>query len=380
MKEKYAIPYTIDASFLNARAKLKDDKTGVGFDKKWSVRSILTFIGATVAYGWLVFKSSASKILAPGNGSTVGLILFTIGYVGLMYFGLREISIPQQFGYNVIAPLINYLQIRRHPELSTKRFDPYLNATRITGMLEPTDNGYERYTDGSYAIVYKISGNASYNTFSIDRRTSVDSFNQFLRNMPHKTTLSFITNTAGQKVDEQVTHLIDLLQDEHNISMMAFIQEEIRELTNYVRNNFFALHQYLIIRGDDETALKDADRSIKSFVKSNGSVINVLERLTPAEERNFFKSFFAGVEADQNHLIEEFSKQDHYKKSQVEMAGNRMADLNKEGKKGDIRVGNRRENSVRVRSYNRRPVQKSVKRPARQTARPVRRGRRIGGR
>lgn len=64
MKEKYAIPYTIDASFLNARAKLKDDKTGVGFDKKWSVRSILTFIGATVAYGWLVFKSGASKILA----------------------------------------------------------------------------------------------------------------------------------------------------------------------------------------------------------------------------------------------------------------------------------------------------------------------------
>ena len=136
----------------------------------------------------------------------------------------------------------------------------------------------------------------------------------------------------------------------------------------------------MIIRGDDETALKDADRNIKSFVKSDGSVINVLERLTPAEERNFFKSFFAGVESDQNHLIEEFSKQDHYKKSQVEMAGNRMADLKDDDKKGGIRIGNRRGNSVQVRSYNRKPIQKSAKRPVRRTGHPIRRGRRIGGR
>lgn len=359
MKPKYAIPYNINANLFNSKTSLKDDKTGTGFDKKFSVRTLITFIIATVFYGWLVMQSSASKILMPSSGSWSGFILFTVGYVGMAYFSLREISIPEQYGYNVFKPLINWLQIRKKPEVSTKRFDPYMNGAKITGMLEPTDDGYLRFTDGSYGITYRIVGTASVNAFSVDRENSINSFKTFLQNMPKETTLTFITNTGGQKVERQLKHLFELYNKETNVAIIQYISEEIRELARYVQDNFFALHQYMIIRGDSRNALKTAEKQIKSFVQRDGSVISIIERPKPEEERKLFHTIFSGLEYEDNAQLDEFMKQDHYRKSEVEMAGSRMADVEHK-KKIDNRI------NIKKRTNNQRSTIQPNHQPRRQ--------------
>ena len=145
--------------------------------------------------------------------------------------------------------------------------------------------------------------------------------------MPKETTLTFITNTGGQKVERQLKHLFELYNKETNVAIIQYISEEIRELARYVQDNFFALHQYMIIRGDSRNALKTAEKQIKSFVQQDGSVISMMERPKPEEERKLFHTIFSGLEYENNAQLDEFMKQDHYRKSEVEMAGSRMADV-----------------------------------------------------
>lgn len=116
-----------------------------------------------------------------------------------------------------------------------------MNGAKITGMLEPTDDGYLRFTDGSYGITYRIVGTASVNAFSVDRENSINSFKTFLQNMPKETTLTFITNTGGQKVERQLKHLFELYNKETNVAIIQYISEEIRELARYVQDNFFCI-------------------------------------------------------------------------------------------------------------------------------------------
>ncbi len=362
MPRRYSIPYNINANFFNTKTPLKDEKTGIGIDKKFSVRVILTFICAMAAYMWLVFQSPLSKILSPLSGSWLGFGLFTAGYIGMAYFSLREISIPEQYGYNVYQPLMHWLHVRRHPIISTKRFEPYSNGMKLTGMLEPTETGgYLRFQDGSYGITYKITGTASENAFGYDRKHSINTFNRFLRTMPMDTTITFLTNTGGQKVDRQLNHLMDLYQHETNIAMMQYIVQQIQELGGYVQHNFFALHQYMLIRGRDKMVLRDSDKQIQNFVRSSdGSAISMMERLTPEAERNLYKTIYCGLSIRTNRRWEEFEKEHNNEKSDAEKAGSRMADIeNKPVDPRKIVVRNRNNNSVIKKNINHRKVNHS---------------------
>ena len=317
MKERYHIPYTLDAHFGDVKTKLITD-TGQGIDKEFTVRGLLTTFAAGAFWIYLITHSTIFN-----DGSIPGVILFTIGYAGVCYFGLREISIPGLYGYNILGPLLRYLRRLRSPEIQTASFSPYWNGVEITGMGEPNDQGYLRFKDGSYGIVFKIVGNASNNAFSIDRQNSIDSFKQFLRTLPHATTYSFVTNVGGQNVDRQIAHLFDCYDHEHDANMLDYIAEEIQELGNYVQDNFMALHQYMIIKSDSKTALQNANNQTRIFIDQNADVIAYMERPTPEDEEKFFKSIYGGLENHVNDRLEAFNKEHKNEKSGLETAGSR---------------------------------------------------------
>lgn len=371
MNRVYKIPYNLNANFLNTKQKLKDEKTGIGIDKKFSARVLLTFVVAMMFWGWLCFNSGASKILEPTNGSWIGWAIFSFGYVCFAYFSLREISVPGLYGYNVFAPLFHYLSIARNPEIPTKKFNPYANGVKITGMVEPTDTGYLRFAkDGSYGVTYRIVGTASENTFSTDREQTVNQFANLLRTLPADTTYAFVTNTGGQKVSIQLKHLLNLYDHESDALMMSYIAEDIRELSSYVQDNFFALHQYLILHSSNLHSLREAEKQLGIFMEqTNGSVITMIERPKPKDERAFYRTLYCGLDTViDDERLKKFKEQDKGRKSEAELAGSRVADLReKANQRGTARP-------ARIQAVRRgRSPQGSAKRPsARPRARRVR--------
>lgn len=346
MKARYVIPYNLYTSPWNVRTKLKDEKTGVGSDKKFTIRGIFTCGLSILGYIFLVMNSGLSKILSPFSGSWLGTILFTIGYAGFGYFSLREISIPEQWGYNVFKPLLRYLNNYHRLELPTTADSYYLNGTRITGMIEPTDDGYLRFTDGSYGAVFKIVGSASNNAFSVDRAASIDSFSNFLRTLPLNTTIGFITNAGGQKVTMQMDHLLDVYAHEKDLLILQYINEEIHELGDYVQGKFYSLHQYMLIRGDDYNALKNAIEQIQLYIdQDKGQIINYYQTPSPDELYHLCQQIYTGLEFTSNHRFDEFAKKEymkdgHYQKSEAALAGSLKPDDVENGKK--LSVGSRR--------------------------------------
>ena len=320
MQEKYKIPYTIDPKFGDYKTSLKMED-GRGIDHEFTVRGLLTCIVSASIYGYLVFNSSYSTFFS--EGGLVGNILFALGYAGSIYFSLRQISIPGLYGYNSLAPLVRYLQRLHNNVIRTNSFDKYEPASKFVGMVEPDDQGRLRFRDGSYGKLYQIVGTASNNTFSSDRQRAIEDFENFLRTLPHNTTYVFITNTAGQNVDRQINHLLDRLDTETDLNMQDYIAGEIRELADYVRKIFVSLHQYMIIKGDDPTALSNAIKMTRSFIDQEPSVISEAKIPTADAEADFYAKLYAGLTSHTNTRLATFQKKDHFRKSEMASAGSR---------------------------------------------------------
>lgn len=322
-KTKYKIPYTLDPKFGDVRTSLKMED-GKGIDKEFTVRGILISILAGAIWIWLVFSSQWSTFFQ--EGSLIGNIIFSIGYFGLFYFGLREISIPGLYGYNVIGPLFRYLKMIKHRDVPTKSFSSYKNASIFTGMIEPDKQGRLRFVeDGTYGMLFRISGTASNNTFSVDREQAIDSFESFLRTLPHKTTYAFITNTGGQKVDRQLKHLFDQFDTETDQNMLDYIAEQIRELGGYVQKNFVALHQYVLIQGDDLDALENAVKLTRMFIEQGQLAITELAKPTPKDITNIISFFYSGLSNSVNERYKKFVAADHNQESELSTAGSLTA-------------------------------------------------------
>lgn len=317
-KTGYKIPYTLDPKFGDVKTPLKMEN-GQGFDHTFTVRSLLTSIVAIAVWVYLVFNSQYSNFFQ--EGSWPGVILFTLGYFGSIYFSLREISIPGLYGYNVLGPLVRYLKRLNHRDIRTESFQHYRPASAFVGMVEPDQNGHLRFRNGDYGMLFKIIGTASYNAFSIDRDKSIVSFEDFLRTLPPSTTYCFITNTGGQNVDNQLKHLFDEYDTETDQNILDDIAEEIRRLGGYVQNNFVALHQFLIIRGDNLTALNNAVQMTRMFIDQGQPAIISMTRPTAKETTNFFKPLYSGLSEYVNKRLEAFRKDDNNRQSELDTAG-----------------------------------------------------------
>lgn len=321
MKAKYSIPYTLDKKLGNTLINLKDPKTGMGIDKKLHLRTLIVSFGAFMLYMFIITKSSLSHFIGLHVGSLGGFILFTLGYVGLCYFGLKTITIPELYGYNAVMPLISYLKRYKNNDIKTASFSEYQNASEITGFVEPTEDGKLRFNTGEYGYLYKVVGTASNNAFSVDREVAINSFEVFLRTLPDDVTYTFITNTSGQKVKKQIHHLIELYDQEQDIKMIGVIAEEIRELAQYIQYNFTSLHQYLLIRAIDKTSLKKADKNLKTFVTLQGGALSMIQRPTPENQVLLLHNLFSGTTEADDERIKQWLKNDHNTKSEVSTAG-----------------------------------------------------------
>lgn len=295
MKKTYHIPYTLDKHFGDAEISLSQKNIG---PEDLTLRSFL--VTAFSGLGFIYFATT-DKTTSPIflEGTIWGDILITIGYIGIVYFALRQISVPGLYGYNVISPFLNYILGGRNRQIKSGLEQPYKPVSEFVGMKEPDENGQLHFnTHNTCARLFKITGTASNNSFSIDRQNAIDEFDKFLNDIPTDVTISFITNTGGQNVDRQLIHLIDLADQETDSQINQYIVEEANELAHYIQNNFVTLHQYMLVIGADEASLKNAIKNIIEVTRQSNLVISSMS--IPSKKANyaFFKSIYGGIQVE----------------------------------------------------------------------------------
>lgn len=327
MKEKYKIPYTLDKHLGDVPIKFtnREGTMSIG-PEDLTIRPFLVTVFSGMAYIGLFFSSSLSSLFL--EGSFLGQLLVTIGYAGLVYFSLREISVPGLYGYNVVMPFFNYVTSGRNKLIKTTHEQPYMPVSQLIGMHEPDPKGYLNFNTGTdCGQLFKITGTASNNTFDIDREQTINEFGQFLRIIPENTVVTFVTNTGGQNVNQQLTHLLDLFDRTTDRLMQSYIGEEVKELYNYVQDNFVTLHQYMIITAEDPAALENAVKRIQEFAKQSGMVISSMSIPSKKNNYSFFQSIYAGIQ-NEKILTERLNKfnQQYSEKSDLETAGSLTPD------------------------------------------------------
>lgn len=324
MKEKYHIPYTLDKHFGDA--EVNNGKKSIGPDDLTLRPFLITMFSGLAFIYFALTETKTSQIFL--EGSIWGDILITIGYAGIVYFSLREISVPGLYGYNVISPFMNYILGGRNRKIKSGLEQPYVPVSEFVGMREPDKNGQLHFNShNTCARLFKITGTASNNSFSIDRQNTIDEFEIFLNEIPKDATISFITNTGGQNVDRQLMHLIDLADQETDSQINQYIVEEANELAHYIQNNFVTLHQYMLIIGADEAALKNAIKDVIEITRRSNLVISSMA--VPSKKANyaFFKSIYGGIQIEKD-VVERVAKfeADNNKKTDLEKANELVPD------------------------------------------------------
>lgn len=326
MKSKYHIPYTLDSKFGDAPVQMTTRSGDSIGPEDLTIRPFLVTIFSILIYIYLIIASPFSQVFM--EGSWLGRILFTLGYGGLIYFALREISVPGLYGYHVILPFINYISTRHHRDIRTGDEQLYLPVSQFVGMHEPDNYGRLHFNqDNKCGQLFKITGSASHNTFEVDRVQTINEFANFLKQLPNDATVSFATNTGGQNVNNQIYHLLELYDHTSDRLISAYIAEEVNELAYYVQDNFVTLHQYMLIIGDDPAALKNAVNRIQEFAQKSGFVISSMSKPSKKHNYSFFQSIYGGIQDDidvQERLAK--FKKDHTEKSDLEVAGSLKPD------------------------------------------------------
>lgn len=320
-KDTYKVPFTLDSHFGDAPIQILS-RTGEQIGPSdLTLRPFLVTSFSILLFVYCAISSGLSQYFL--EGSFLGQFLVTFGYIGIVYFALREISVPGLYGYNVVFPFTDYIMSKRNHLIRIGDEQPYTPVSQFIGMSEPDSSGHLNFNDGNHVgQLFKITGTASHNTFQIDRQATIEDFNDFLRQLPSDATISFVTNTGGQNVNTQISHLLDLFDRTEDVLMQTYITEEVKELYGYVQDNFVTLHQYMLIIGDDRAAFKNAFNVIREFADRNGLVISSIS--IPSKKHNyaFFRNIYSGIQNEQvlTNRLKKF-KETHKTKSDLEVAG-----------------------------------------------------------
>lgn len=317
MKTQYKIPYSINVKLEDTEIPIPDLLSGK--DHIVKMRTIAVLIGGIL--GWMLLTRNVSWTW----GSWFGGAFWTIGYIGLIYFSLRELDVPGLLGFNALQNFIDFIIMNGTVGNTIKTDKDYTPVAKFVGMVEPTDRGFIRFSNGDYGILYEIVGTASNNTFAIDRQNAISDYENFLRTLPYNTTISFVTMAGSQNVSNQIRYLMGIYENEQDTYLKSLYAQQLAELIDTVAESFISLHPYMLIRAHDYQDLANADKSIRVFISQTGYAINSIKRPTAKEETEFFRSFYLGIkENDIDQVENRFKNQTHSAKSELSTSGSRI--------------------------------------------------------
>lgn len=248
VKQAYKIPYDLDATYLDVEIALNSDKTGIG-TKPLPIKVILTYVGSFVLLLFVISHSVVSK------GFWWQQVMFALCWIGLTVL-LASFDTTRQMKMQLIPTLMEYIP-KTNRVIFTRRSNRANEFLRIAGIDHIDDDGCVYYTDGTFGYWYRVVGSASVLLFDDDKEAILNRVDSFYRKIGTDYEIIFETTKEAQKVSRQIEALKKRYDNltVRDPELLELADNEYRVLKYYVGKQFKSIHQYMILKADNQEAL-----------------------------------------------------------------------------------------------------------------------------
>lgn len=286
-KESYKIPDTLDKSVGDMEINLRSSD-GVGL-KPMPIKILLAWIISILGLFYICTKSFI------GAGG-VWTVLFAILWIILTVLLLMrdKTGIPQA---SLVVSMLNYLpkNMRYLITRNNARANEFMRLTGIEGISPET--GFIKFLDGSCGYMYMVVGSGSVLLFDEDRTAIIDRVDSFYRRMKTDYELIFITAKEPQKVDHQIMNLKKRYDRNTDPDLLAIADEDFKVLRDVVGGSFRSIHQYLIIKADNEEALTVGKNMLMSECENSQLMFKRCVALFDDDIYTVFRDVYRGKES-----------------------------------------------------------------------------------
>lgn len=290
-KKSYKIPASLNENHLNMEIALQT-KDGVGL-KPLPVRVILVWLFGLLAGFYMVMN--AGSVVA--QASVLTRVMFAAVWIGFIFI-LSKVDRSHKMAIELIPALLSYLQKSNRYVITrrTANAGPFYSIVGIKSIDPKT--GLVSYVDGTYAYWYSVVGTASVLLFPEDRDAILDRVKDFYDKLGSDCEILFMTTKEPQRVQHQTAHLMaqykaltpEVREDE---DMKLLVREQYKIMTEFVGKKFKSLHQYMIIKGDNEEALSALNNIIISEVHASSLMLKQCTALYEKDINNVLKLIYA---------------------------------------------------------------------------------------
>lgn len=265
-KQAYRIPTSLDSSRMDVEVSLSDNPQSPL--KPIPIKILLAYLASAC----LCFVIISSTFVSAG--SVIEKILFVILWGLLSWVLLKEDS-TKRMQMNLVPVLLNYMPrgARRVMTRSNSAALPFLRILGISSI--DRDTGLVSYTDGTYGFWYKVVGCASILLFDEDKDAILNRVDSYWQKQGTDYEIVFLTLKHAQKVGRQVDALqrrLDGLTIRDD-DLDSLINEQFRALKYEVGESSRSVHQYMVLKGDNQEALLQARNVLQSEVENSNKMI-----------------------------------------------------------------------------------------------------------
>lgn len=283
-KQSYKIPASLNKSFTDMEIAIQGSN-GIGL-RPLPVKVLLFCVCSIIACFWIVTQTPV------GAAPTWVIVLFVIVWAILTFFLVRTDG-TQRMTLTMLPSALDYI-FKSHRKIGTRTSEDAVPFRNFVGIDEINDDGVIRFTDKTVGCMYRVVGSASILLFNSDRDRIIDRVDSFYRKID--TDVEFITVTVkeSQKIYRQAAALQKrydkLIFDDPDLKALA--QEQFDILKNNVGGTFKSIHQYMIIKAENDEAFQRALNVFRSEYENSSYMIRTCTRLDQEDICDFLKMLF----------------------------------------------------------------------------------------
>lgn len=291
-KSRYKVPISLDRSSLDHEITIE----GKGMRlKPLPVKVLAYWFLAFVVIAWMLTKSPFAA--APlWMVILLGIWLIAVAVVMGKRTGTGEFTFMQ------LPALIQYLPPSSRRIMTRSNSRPF-GFMSIVGIKEVTAGGIIRFTDGDVGQLYSVVGSASKLLFEQDAVAIMDRVDRFYQKIDTECTWIQITTKESQRVYQQlagveVQNRALVHRDPDLDALLAEKFDVLKSLTQGDVGEFESLHQYILVRGPNMKALKQAHKTLVSERSMSSLFLRRCELLKGDATLQVLSSFYRSHPAD----------------------------------------------------------------------------------
>lgn len=303
MKSVYKIPYDLNKTQLDRQFQFQRD--GVRFTKRpVTLASIIVWVCGFFIWLTLVMKGFVA-------GSIVGLVLFTIGWVGVVYMA-GSLDEAQRYRVRLFLPYLRFLDKTKR-NVSLYRSDPLTRLQREMGVRSIVNLGRREgalitMVDGSFAKMYLVVGAVSALMFDEERAFITDAYASFFKTAEENVDFIFDTIPSSQSVEEQLLTLeqrrsfqpvpeLQALYDEDEHFLKYKVGGHVDGALSYSERaaakaqGFRSSAQSMMIVAPTREGLNRAEEAAYLEYRQTGRMFKYIRPLTYTEVEAYYRTF-----------------------------------------------------------------------------------------